>query len=311
MAAFSSRPTEPRTCICMAARVPRPRSTSTTADRAAAISSSSIPSSNYSYIADPGTGAYSELSGFGSETVTGSAGTTYAYIYSTSHASTVASPTQTTFTVGGVTSTLSNFPQVYVVGAADGTDSVTLDSSGGTFVSSPGFSYVSGTSSGTNFLLGALYAANVTAQAAGSGDTAVFYSYPSNTFTGTPGTSSLGGSTTNVAGSSVNFVSQALGFNSVSVFESGSGTDVANLTSPGNGSFFGTSTASTLTVGTSTITVNTYFVFSGQIVAVPGQIVVTGKGNGTDTADDLRLPGQQRPDGQRQHGHADHRARAA
>ena len=33
-----------------------------------------------------------------SETVTGSAGTTYAYIYSTSHASTVASPTQTTFT---------------------------------------------------------------------------------------------------------------------------------------------------------------------------------------------------------------------
>ncbi len=143
---------------------------------------------NYSYIADPGTGAYSELSGFGSETVTGAAGTTYAYIYSTSNAKTVASPTQTTFTVGGVTSTLSNFPQVYVVGAADGTDSVTLDSSGGTFVSSPGFSYATGTASGTNFLLGAVYAANVTAQASTGGkDAAVFYSYPSNTFTGAPG----------------------------------------------------------------------------------------------------------------------------
>jgi hypothetical protein len=244
---------------------------------------------NYSYIADPGTGAYSELSGFGSETITGSAGTTYAYIYSTSHASTVASPAQTTFTVGGVTSTLSNFPQVYVVGAKDGTDSVTLDSSGGTFVSSPSFSYVGGTSNGTSFLLGALYAANVTAQAAGSNDNAVFYSYPDDTFTGTPGTSSLVGSTTNIAGSSVNFVSQALGFNSVSVFESGAGTDLANLTSSGDGSLFGTSTADSLTVGTSTITVNTYFVNGGQIVALPGQIAVTGVG--TDTADIYDSPG--------------------
>ena len=54
----------------------------------------------------------------------------------------------------------------------------------------------------------------------------------------------------------------------------GAGTDIANLVdSTGNGSFFGTDTASTLTVGTSTITVNTYFVSSGQTVAVPGQIV--------------------------------------
>jgi len=161
---------------------------------------------------------------------------------------------------------------------------VTLDSSGGTFVSSPGFSYVSGTAGGTSFLLGAVYAANVTAQASSGGkDTAVFYSYPGNTFTGAPGTSSLAGSTTNVAGSSVNFVSQASGFNSVSVFESGAGTDVADLTSPGNGSYFGTSTASTLSVGTSTIAVNTYFVSSGQTEAVPGQIVVTGAGNDTAT----------------------------
>ena len=94
--------------------------------------------------------------------------------------------------------------------------------------------------------------------------------------------------------------------NSVSVFESGAGTDVADLTSPGNGSFFGTSTASTLTVGTSTITVNTYFVSSGQTVAVPGQVVVTGARH--RYGHDLRRPGQQCPDSQWQYGHADHLA---
>ena len=146
--------------------------------------------------------------------------------------------------MGGVTSTLSNFPQVYVVGAADGTDSVTLDSSGGTFVSSPSFSYAGGTANGESFLLGALYAANVRAQAAGTSDTAVFYSYPNDKFTGTPGTSSLAGSTTNVAGTTVNFVSQANGFQFGLGLRVGSGTDVAELTSPGDGSFFGTSTAS-------------------------------------------------------------------
>ena len=246
---------------------------------------------DYSYIAEPGTGTYSELSGFGSETITGSAGTTYAYIYSTSHASTVAGPTQTTFAVGGVTSNLSNFPQVYVVGAADGTDRVTLDSSGGTFVSSPGFSYVTGTANGTNYLLGAVYAANVTARAAGSGDKAIFYSYPNDTFDGTPGTSSLAGSTTNFAGSSVQFVSQALGFNTVSVFESGAGSDVANLTSTGDGSFFGTDESGTLTIGTSSITVNTFFLNAQAIVAVSGQVVLTGNGDGTDSATIYDAPG--------------------
>ena len=58
---------------------------------------------------------------------------------------------------------------------------------------------------------------------------------------------------------------------------------MANLTSPGSGSFFGTSTASTLTVGSSTFTVNTYFVSNGQNVAVPSQIVVTGAGNDSAT----------------------------
>src|SRR6202042_288054 len=79
---------------------------------------------NYSYIADPIQGTYSELSGFGPETVTGSGGVTYAYIYSTSHASFVGDPGGSTFTVGGVTTPLADFPQVYVVGASDGTDTV-------------------------------------------------------------------------------------------------------------------------------------------------------------------------------------------
>ena len=141
----------------------------------------------YSYIADPISGTYSELSGFGSVTVTGEIGGTYAYIYSTSNAKVVGSPNQTTFTVGGLTSTLNNFPQVYVVGASDGTDSVTLNSSGGSFVSTPTFSYVSGTANGSSFLVGALFSANVIAQASTTTDTAVFYSYPNDTFNGASG----------------------------------------------------------------------------------------------------------------------------
>ncbi len=246
----------------------------------------------YSYVADPISGIYSELDGFGAETVTGSGGTTYAYIYSASHAQIVASPSQTTITVNGVTSTLGGFSQVYIVGAADGTDSVTLDSSGGTFVATPGYSYVTGTSNGSSFFIGAINVANLTANSAGTTDTAVFYSYPGNTFDGTPGASSLSGSTTSLAGVAYAFAIQASGFGAVSVFESGSGTDVANLTSPGNGSFYSTDTADLLTVGSSTLTVNTYYIPSdGQTTAVPGVIVVTGAGNGTDTADIYDSPG--------------------
>ncbi len=242
----------------------------------------------YSYIADPIQQIYSELFGFGSVTVSGSGGSTYAYIYSASHATVVGDPGQTTLTVGSETSTLSDFPQVYAVGASDGTDNVTLDSAGGTFVSTPSFSYVSGTASGSSFMIGALYCANFTAQAASTSDTAVFYSFPYDTFNGAPGTSELTGSTTNVSGSSVTFVSQASGYSSVSVFESGSGTDVANLATNGNSSFFSTTTASLLDFGASTITVNTvtvntFLVSGGQSVGLSRQIVVTGAGNDTAT----------------------------
>jgi hypothetical protein len=83
-----------------------------------------------------------------------------------------------------VTSTLSDFPQVYAVGASDGTDSMTLHSAGGTFVGTPSFSYVSGTFDGEAFLVGALNAANVVAQASDPGDTAYFYSAAGDSFTG-------------------------------------------------------------------------------------------------------------------------------
>src|SRR6185437_11464123 len=109
---------------------------------------------------------------------------------------------------------------------------------------------------------------------------------------GAPGASSLAGNTTNVKGAPASFSTQANGYLAVSVFESGSNTDVANLTSPGGGSFFGTASASTLTVGTSTITVNAYFVnASSQIVTVPSQVVVTGKHDGTDIATIYDSPG--------------------
>ena len=104
----------------------------------------------YSYIGNPATGVYSELSGFVSQVVTGSGSTTYAYVYSTTSATFSGSPTGSTFTAGGHTSTLNDFPQIYAVGAADGTDSMTLHSAGGEFVGTPQFSYVTGTSGGRN-----------------------------------------------------------------------------------------------------------------------------------------------------------------
>jgi hypothetical protein len=160
-----------------------------------------------------------------------------------------------------------------------------LHSAGGQFVATPGFSYASGTSSGNSFLVGALYAAAVTGQAASTADTAYFYSYASNTFQGTPGTtSSLSGSTNNVKGQSVSFVTQAAGYQAVTVLESGSDTDVANLTSPGNGEFVEVPTVSTLAVGSNLITVNTYTSSDGSTVAVPATINATGAHNGTDTA---------------------------
>ncbi len=115
------------------------------------------PQQPYSYIAKPTTtdGIYSELSGFGSETVTGVGNTVYAYIYSTTNAAVVAGPEQTTFTLGGVMTTLMNFPTVYTIGAADGTDSVTFDASGGQFTGEPAFSSVVGTFDGSPFTLGA------------------------------------------------------------------------------------------------------------------------------------------------------------
>ncbi len=55
------------------------------------------------------------------------------------------------------------------------------------------------------------------------------------------------------------------------------------MTSPGKGQFFGTATASTLSVGSSTITVNT-FLLTDDTTPVAGTIVVTGNHDGTDTA---------------------------
>ena len=76
-------------------------------------------------------------------------------------------------------------------------------------------------------------------------------------------------------------MSQASGYNSVSVYESGGGSDLVNLSSPGGGSFFSGPTASVLTVGVSTITVDT-FLATNTAIPIASQISVTG--NGTDTA---------------------------
>ncbi|HEV3343661.1 MAG TPA: hypothetical protein VG125_25035, partial [Pirellulales bacterium] len=239
--------------------------------------------SDYSYIRDPALGLYSELSGFASESITGSGSTTYAYVYSTSNGAFVGDPGGSTYAAGGFALTLNNLPQVYAVGAADGTDKMTLHTEGGSFVGQPSFSYVSGTFNEASFLVGAVFAANVTAQATHATDQAFFYSYPGDTFNGAQGTSVLIGSATGFASFST-FVAQATGFQSVTVLESGAGTDVANLTSPGNGIFTETPTASTLVVGGVTvITVDTFFSNQGALVAVPSTTNVTGSPG--DTAD--------------------------
>ena len=59
---------------------------------------------------------------------------------------------------------------------------------------------------------------------------------------------------------------------------------MASLTSPGNGTFVSTTKVSTLTVGISSITVNSYVSSGSSLVAVPSQVTVTGANNGTDTA---------------------------
>jgi hypothetical protein len=65
----------------------------------------------------------------------------------------------------------------------------------------------------------------------------------------------------------------------------GSGTDVANITSPGNGTFTETPTVSTLIVGSTTVlTVDTDFNNGSSFVAVPSKVNATGNANGTDTA---------------------------
>ncbi len=84
-----------------------------------------------------------------------------------------------------------------------------------------------------------------------------------------------------------------MGFQSVTVWESGTGTDVANLNSPGDGTFVSEPTASTLAVGG--VTVFTVFTSSEDVItalgssttvfgATPAQVNLVGKGNGTDTA---------------------------
>jgi hypothetical protein len=134
------------------------------------------------------------------------------------------------------------------------------------------FSYVTdsqGNSPGT-FIMGALYFASVTAQASSAGtDAAYFYSYGSDSFSGSPTESELSGSNSMFS----SFTVQALGYGSVTAWSSGSGTDTAALTSPGNGTFVGTSTYSTLTVGGSSIQVIGY-----------ASVLATGAHNYTDTA---------------------------
>ncbi len=127
-------------------------------------------------------------------------------------------------------------------------------------------------------------AANVVAQATNPADSAFFYSGAGDIYNYNGGTtqSSLTGSAAAFAGFPT-FAIQATGFQGVTVEESGTGTDVANLTSPGYGVFISSPTVSTLAVnGVTVVTVITASFSNGSFQAAPSQVNVTGAG--TDTA---------------------------
>ena len=190
----------------------------------------------------------------------------------------------TTFAASGLSVSANNFPQLYVVGASDGTDKVTLDSIGHRFIAGPLFSYVTdatATSTTFTFLAGALYCANVTADASNSGtDTAFFNSYAGNAFAGSTAKSTLSGSNTLFS----SFTVQAVGYASVVDFASGSGTDTATLTSTGNGTLVGTTTYTTLTVGSVSLEVAEYAAVTATGTSSDTAYLYDGSGSNTLTA---------------------------
>lgn len=244
-----------------------------------------VASPPYSYLADPIAHIYTEIASFGTVVAAGQGGSNYAYLYSASHDLFVGNPTQSTLEGSNVDIRASGYPQVYGVGASDGSDMATLDASGGKFVGTPLFSYVTdqqGNSNTFTFFIGALYMATVNAQASTSGtDAAYFYSYSGNAFSGAVGTSTLSGSNAIFN----KFVTQASGFESVTVWASGSGTDEAMLTAPDGGTFVGTSTYSTMTAGSTTIEVVGYSQVSAVGTAKATAYLYDAPGSNTLVAD--------------------------
>jgi hypothetical protein len=243
-----------------------------------------VAGSDYSYLSDS-VSNYTEAAGFGSFTAVGGGGATYAYLYSTSDATVVANPLSvTTLTAGSLSYAASKYPQLYAVGASDGSDRVTLDSAGHRFVAGPLFSYVTDStvsSSTYTFIMGALYCAQVTGQASNAGtDTAFFNSYSGNAFAGSTTSSNLTGSNSQFSSFSV----QAAGYIAVVVYASGSGTDTASLASTAGGTFVGTTTYSTLTVGSVSVEVVGYAAVTASGSSSGTAYLYDGSGSNTLTA---------------------------
>ena len=218
------------------------------------------------------------------ETVTGSGGATYAYVYSTSDGSFTGDAGGSTFTAGGVTSTLSDFSQLYAVGTSDGTDSMTLHSEGGCIRRHAQLQLRGGHLERRVVPDRRVVCRQCHHPGHECQGFRVLLQLRRRHVQRRSGRDALSGSATGFANFAT-FATQASGFQSVTVEESGSGTDVANLTSPGSGTFTAMPTVSSLAVGgVSIITVNTYFSTGGQFVAVPSKVNITGNSNGSDTA---------------------------
>ena len=217
---------------------------------------------NYSYVSD-GVSKYTEVAGASDTVLRSVVPGGYAYVYSMPHATDLGDQTESWMDAGTQAIDVIMFSQLYIVGSPDGTDTIALDSDSGKFVATPDFSYVditqsaqdsqdSGVTDTSSVLLGALYAKTVVGQAAGSADTAYFYSGSGDAF------SSDSGSLSTLSGNSSNFTDfsvEAVGYQSVIAWSAGDRSDSATLSSTGGATFVGQSTYSSVQVASATVQV--------------------------------------------------------
>lgn len=226
----------------------------------------------YDYLA--GSNQYSEVASFQDVVGVGVATPNYAYIYSTGGATATGNSISSDIIVGSqLAISVNTFPQQYIVGASDGSDHITLNSSGGQFVASSSadsdYAYITNTSGlAPAFFVLAFEAQNIVGNSSGAGDTAYFYSAAGNNLTFGQSQATIAGSNNAVS----NFTIQANNFKTVYALASNTANEDVTLQSSGNGTLVSASNYVTLSAG-------------GTMIEVIGYKSVTANGsNSSNTA---------------------------